>query len=659
MPFNIIILLLCFIGFLHSSSAQVIGRNSLHPQCSTHHNFTANSTFDFNLNTLFSSLTSNETAHLDFYNTTVDGGGETIYGLFMCRGDVNQDACHQCVVESTAELAYYCRFSKAAVNWLDPCLVRYSQHNFFSTVDRKPKLKMLNTNNVSNQAGFMNVLMTVMNLTADEAAKPALMKKKSATKAVVVDIQTLYVMVQCTPDLSPGDCRTCLSGVIGNLPWCCEGKIGGRVAYPSCFARYELYMFFNSSTPLRPVRLPPPPPPPPPPPAPLTPPTPSDVRRKRRLRTIVIAVASPVGAVILLCFSFYLSKNQIKKIRMAFLMQKYFGSESNTLEPLQFSLATIEAATNKFSQENCLGQGGFGQVYKGILSNGQEIAVKRLSKSSGQGVEEFKNEVLLIARLQHRNLVALLGFCIEEQEKILIYEYVPNKSLDYFLFGSQKIKVLNWEERCKIIGGVARGILYLHDYARVKIIHRDLKPSNILLDNEMNPKISDFGMARMVGIHEIEESTSNIVGTYGYMSPEYAMFGQYSEKSDVFSFGVIVLEMISGRKITSSQDQSHGLLNYAWNQWNEEKILDVLDSSLNEPELLNEVDKCIQIGLLCVQENPEARPSMATVVSYLSNDSIQLPFPQEPAFFLEGQMELNTDSKESINEMSISEFYPR
>ncbi|XP_028776271.1 uncharacterized protein LOC114733027 [Neltuma alba] len=588
-----------------SASSRVIGRNSLHPQCSTHHNFTANSTFDFNLNTLFSSLTSNETAHLDFYNTTVDGGGETIYGLFMCRGDVNQDACHQCVVESTAELAYYCRFSKAAY----------------------------------------------------EAAKPALMKKKSATKAVVVDIQTLYVMVQCTPDLSPGDCRTCLSGVIGNLPWCCEGKIGGRVAYPSCFARYELYMFFNSSTPLRPVRLPPPPPPPPP--APLTPPTPSDVRRKRRLRTIVIAVASPVGAVILLCFSFYLSKNQIKKIRMAFLMQKYFGSESNTLEPLQFSLATIEAATNKFSQENCLGQGGFGQVYKGILSNGQELAVKRLSKSSGQGVEEFKNEVLLIARLQHRNLVALLGFCIEGQEKILIYEYVPNKSLDYFLFGSQKIKVLNWEERCKIIGGVARGILYLHDYARVKIIHRDLKPSNILLDNEMNPKISDFGMARMVGIHEIEESTSNIVGTYGYMSPEYAMFGQYSEKSDVFSFGVIVLEMISGRKITSSQDQSHGLLNYAWNQWKEEKILDVLDSSLNEPESLNEVDKCIQIGLLCVQENPEARPSMATVVSYLSNDSIQLPFPQEPAFFLEGQMELNTDSKESINEMSISEFYPR
>ncbi|XP_028788512.1 putative receptor-like protein kinase At4g00960 [Neltuma alba] len=376
------------------------------------------------------------------------------------------------------------------------------------------------------------------------------------------------------------------------------------------------------------------------------------VKRKRRLRTILIAVASPVGAMTLLCFAYYLSKNQIKKI---------LGSESNTLEPLQFGLATIEAATNKFSKQTSLGQGGFGQVYKGILSNGQEIAVKRLSKSSGQGAEEFKNEVLLIARLQHRNLVALLGFCIEEQEKILIYEYVPNRSLDYFLFGSQESKVLNWEERHKIIGGVARGILYLHDYSRVKIIHRDLKPNNILLDDEMNPKISDFGMARMVGFNDIEGSTNKIVGTYGYMSPEYAMFGQYSEKSDAFSFGVIVLEIISGKKITSSPDQSHGLLNYAWNQWKEEKILEIaiLDSNLNESESLNEVNKCIQIGLLCVQENPEARPSMATVVSYLSNDSIQLPFPQEPAFFLEGQMELNTDSKESINEMFISEFHPR
>ncbi|KAK4258924.1 hypothetical protein QN277_005319 [Acacia crassicarpa] len=650
MIFKIIIFTLLFIGVLNSSSAQVVGRNDLYPQCSTGNNFTANSTFESNLSTLFSSLTSNLTANLDFYNTTVGRGGETLYGLFMCLGAINRDICRSCVRNSTIELGETCQFSKEAVNWWDPCLVRYSDRNFFSTVATRPRLRMLNPNNVSNQAGFMNVLRTIMNTTADEAAKPGLMKKKFGTNATTVEFQTLYVLVQCTPDLSTADCKRCLSGVIGDFTWCCDGKIGGRVLYPSCLARYELYQFFNSSTPIRPVPLPPPPA--------LFPP-PNPVKRRSRLRTIVIAVVTPVGAVTLLCLAYFLLKNQIKKMRMAFLMQKYFGSESNTLEPLQFSLATIEAATNKFSNETSLGQGGYGQVYKGILSNGQEIAVKRLSKSSSQGVEEFKNEVLLIARLQHRNLVALLGFCIEEQEKILIYEYVPNKSLDYFLFGSEKGKVLNWEERYKIIGGVARGILYLHDYSRVKIIHRDLKPSNILLNDEMNPKISDFGMARMVGINEIDRNTSKIVGTYGYMSPEYAMFGQYSEKSDVFSFGVIVLEIISGQKITSHPNQSHGLLNYAWNHWKEEKVLEILDSNLNESESLDEVNKCVQIGLLCVQEDPEARPSMATVVSYLSNDSIQLPFPQEPAFFLEGQMELNTESKESINEMSTSDFYPR
>ncbi|XP_028788523.1 cysteine-rich receptor-like protein kinase 10 [Neltuma alba] len=342
------------------------------------------------------------------------------------------------------------------------------------------------------------------------------------------------------------------------------------------------------------------------------------------------------------------------------------GNESNNLEPLQFSLVTIEAATNNFSDDKCLlGRGGFGRVYKGILSNGQEIAVKRLSKCSGQGAEEFKNEILLIAKLQHRNLVALLGFCIEEQEKIIIYEYVPNKSLDYFLFGSIEGKVLSWMERCKIIGGVARGIHHLHEYSRLKIIHRDLKPSNILLDDEMNPKISDFGLAKMVAINSQEGSTNRIVGTYGYMSPEYAMYGQYSEKSDVFSFGVIILEIISGKKNTSRQNESQyvdGLLSYAWKQWKEEKLLEILDLNIKEFGSYNEVIRCIHIGLLCVQENPDSRPTMATVVSYLSNDSIQLPLPREPAFFLHDGMEPRTSaSKESAStvQVSMSEFFPR
>ncbi|KAL6555021.1 hypothetical protein OROGR_006279 [Orobanche gracilis] len=190
------------------------------------------------------------------------------------------------------------------------------------------------------------------------------------------------------------------------------------------------------------------------------------------------------------------------------------GDESVALESLQFNLATIEAATNKFSSENKIGKRGFGEVFKGILTNGREIAVKKLYQSSGQCAIEFKNEVLLIAKLQHRNLVALLGFCLEEQEKMLIYEYVPNKSLDYFLFDPHKSKLLlNWSECYKIIKGIAQGIHHLHDHSRLKIIHRDLKTSNVLLDKNMDKKISDFGMARIIALDQDQGNTNRVVGT--------------------------------------------------------------------------------------------------------------------------------------------------
>ncbi|CBI25826.3 unnamed protein product, partial [Vitis vinifera] len=178
-----------------------------------------------------------------------------------------------------------------------------------------------------------------------------------------------------------------------------------------------------------------------------------------------------------------------------------------------FDLSIVIAATNNFSFTNKLGRGGFGIVYKGLLSNGQEIAVKRLSRNSGQGVEEFKNEVTLIAKLQHKNLVKLLGCCIEEEEKMLIYEYLPNKSLDYFIFDETKRSMLTWRKRFEIIIGIARGILYLHQDSRLRIIHRDLKASNILLDIDMIPKISDFGMARLFGKNQVEGSTNRVVGT--------------------------------------------------------------------------------------------------------------------------------------------------
>ncbi|KAL3820640.1 hypothetical protein ACJIZ3_006545 [Penstemon smallii] len=345
-------------------------------------------------------------------------------------------------------------------------------------------------------------------------------------------------------------------------------------------------------------------------------------------------------------------KLKVGPIRLIHHSGEYIEEELD-LPLLDFS--TVVNATDNFSDENKLGQGGFGCVYKGNLVEGHEIAVKRLSKNSGQGVEEFKNEMKLIARLQHRNLVRLLGCCIEMEEKMLIYEYMENKSLDSFLFNKDKSGLLDWKTRLNIICGIARGLLYLHQDSRFRIIHRDLKASNILLDKEMNPKISDFGMARIFGADQTEANTKRVVGTYGYMSPEYAMDGLFSIKSDVFSFGVLVLEIVSGTKNRGFYQTNNqlNLLAYAWRLYKEGKGLELIDSAISESYSTSEVMRCIQVGLLCVQEHAEDRPNMSTVVLMLSSDCASMPQPKHPGYCL-GRRPLDTDSSSSKQDDSCT-----
>uniref|UniRef100_A0A803LL27 Protein kinase domain-containing protein n=1 Tax=Chenopodium quinoa TaxID=63459 RepID=A0A803LL27_CHEQI len=305
-------------------------------------------------------------------------------------------------------------------------------------------------------------------------------------------------------------------------------------------------------------------------------------------------------------------------------------SEYQDLPLLKFEMLVL--ATNNFKITNKLGQGGFGPVYKGTIENGKEIAVKRLARASGQGQREFMNEVIVISKLQHKNLVRLLGCCVEGDEKLLVYEFMPNKSLDAFLFDPVQRELLDWKTRYGIIKGICRGVLYLHRDSRLKIIHRDLKASNIFLDEELNPKISDFGMARIFGGKQDQADTLRVVGTYGYMSPEYAMDGRFSEKSDVFSLGVLLLEIVSGRRNGSIRDDSMSLISYAWKLWNEDEIHSLIDPTISGPCYEVEIVKSIHVGLLCAQEYPENRPSISSVISMLDCEVIDLPRPLQPGF---------------------------
>ncbi|XP_011097955.1 G-type lectin S-receptor-like serine/threonine-protein kinase At4g27290 [Sesamum indicum] len=388
----------------------------------------------------------------------------------------------------------------------------------------------------------------------------------------------------------------------------------------------------------------------------------SDSKGKNRV-VLIASLASAVG-VILIGLSLFLcilkrTNNQKQKKEV-----QYSPHDKDSELPL-FNLSVITKATNNFSMNNKLGEGGFGPVYKGILEEGQEIAVKRLSKDSMQGLDEFKNEVIFIAKLQHRNLVRLLGCCIQEEETMLIYEYMPNKSLDVILFDQTRSKLLDWQTRFNIINGIARGLLYLHQDSRLRIIHRDLKASNILLDSDMNPKISDFGMARSFGGNETEAKTRRVVGTYGYMSPEYAVDGLFSVKSDVFSFGVLVLEIVSGRRNRgfSHSDHNLNLLGHAWTLYKEGRQLELVDSCLGDSFYFSEVVRSIHVGLLCVQQNPEDRPTMSSVVLMLGNEGV-FPEAKQPGFFTErdvlaAQSATSTHTASSANEVTITMPEPR
>ncbi|KAG7557615.1 Gnk2-homologous domain [Arabidopsis suecica] len=590
-------------------------------------------------NYLFSSLPTNVVANGGFYNASFGRASKNnrVHVVALCRRGYEEQACKTCLEHVIEDTKAKCPRQKESFSWVTDelddvsCSLRYTNHSTLGKLELLPSTINPNPNSIdskfNNMTMFSQEWIAMVNRTLEAASTvetSSVLKYYSATRTEFTQISDVYALMQCVPDLSPGNCKRCLRECVNDFQKQFWGRQGGGISRPSCYFRWDLYPFYRAFENV--TRVPAPPP--------QASSTILDYGRDKQsfqgsyIAIIVVPTVINLFIFVVLIFTWKRRKPSHTGINEALDGQSM----------LRFDLQMILTATNNFSLENKLGQGGFGSVYKGILPSGQEIAVKRLTKGSGQGGMEFKNEVLLLTRLQHRNLVKLLGFCNEKDEEILVYEFVPNSSLDHFIFDEEKRRLLTWDVRYRIIEGVARGLLYLHEDSQLRIIHRDLKASNILLDAEMNPKVADFGMARLFDMDETRGQTSRVVGTYGYMAPEYATYGQFSAKSDVYSFGVMLLEMISGKSnknLEKEEEEEEELPAFVWKRWIEGRCAEIIDP-LAVPSnniSINEVMKLIHIGLLCIQENVSKRPSINSILFWLERHATTtMPVPTPVAY---------------------------
>ncbi|KAI7755433.1 hypothetical protein M8C21_019912 [Ambrosia artemisiifolia] len=475
--------------------------------CEKDGNFTTNSTYRTNLYTALSTLPTTNTG-LGFFNQSIGQGSDRVYTSALCRGDINPDACDSCLNNSLVNLPEMCPNQKGAIGYHDACLLYYSNKSIFGNTSGGGVI-LYNAQNASDRDRFTVAPGPLLNKLIVEAAGGGLLRKFSSSNTTEPGSNiTIYGLVQCIPYLTGPQCSDCLKNALDVFVSQYSWSIGGRLLQPKCNFRYEIYPFFNSSTP---VTSPPPPPPP------------QGKTSNSTVIIVVVVVTICVGVVTASIYIFLRSRKKKKQMLHTNSVDNEMLDDS-IVESLQYNFNLVKAATNDFSIENKLGQGGFGAVHKGKLGDDQEVAVKRLASDSGQGDIEFKNEV------------------------------------------------------------------------------------------------------------------------FGYMAPEYAMHGQFSVKSDVFSYGVLVLEMITGQKnqCFKNGESIEDLLSFAWESWQNGTVTKMIDPILSIGSgSLHEIIRSIHIGLLCVQENVAERPTMDSVLRMLNSFSVTLRVPSEPAFFVHG----NTSSK--------------
>ncbi|KAG8383203.1 hypothetical protein BUALT_Bualt05G0160100 [Buddleja alternifolia] len=579
------------------------------------------------------------------FGVAVTGSGpDSDNGLAQCYGDLSLVDCVLCFAQARTILPR-CYPMTGGTIYLDGCFMRGENYNFFQEYTGSND-RAICGNRTRNDSDFRESTRRALS----QAVLAAPNNNGYARARVVVSRaarSSSYVLANCWRTLNASSCRACLENASASISGCLPSS-EGRALNTGCFMRYSDTDFLN--------------------------PIPGNRNSRGRVIVIIIAAASATSVLIIgVVIGVYIWKHRMIQKKRKGDVQKLVKTLHDS--SLNFKYSTLEKATGSFDEANKLGQGGFGTVYKGVLQDGREIAVKRLFFNNKNRAGDFYNEVNIISSVEHKNLVRLLGCSCSGPESLLVYEFLPNKSLDRFIFDSSKGNTLNWEKRFEIIIGTVEGLVYLHENKKIRIIHRDIKASNILLDSRLHAKIADFGLARSFQEDKSHISTA-IAGTLGYMAPEYLAHGQLTEKADVYSFGVLLLEIATGRENNRSKtiEYEDSLVTTAWIHFQQRTVEELFDPNLmlhncNNINIKNEILRVVHVGLLCTQENPSLRPSMPQALEMLVKKE-QLPEPNRPPFMDEFSMEFNDTSENpswflehrnaaSVAGISHSVFFPR
>ncbi|KAI3722984.1 hypothetical protein L2E82_34236 [Cichorium intybus] len=535
--------------------------------------------------------------------------GEPVWGLAWCRGYVSIPDCLNCFDYAVTALKP-CGLGNGAHITYSDCDIRYQTNDFFTEANNGAGVVRCGDTPSTQPIEFRKAADKLMSDLQIAAPRTSNFYAVS-TRQEAGGNGTVYAIAQCNLKVSQSVCLECLKLRSISL-YDCLPSTSGRATDNGCFMRYSGTPFFgqNQTTDISALLWD------------------GDSNKKRSI------IGGVVGGLcfLLLILAFFLwcgrSKNKGRDQR-----DISTGSTKLLQGPATYSYNDLKVATNNFCYENKLGGGAFGEVYKGTLKDGDEVAIKKTLMGSSRKTH-FHDELKIISNVHHRHLVRILGYCSKGPHLFLIHEYMENGSLDQFLFGDNR-GTLNWKQRFDIIFGIARGLAYLHEQYHVTIIHRDIKTSNILLDNELQPKIADFGLIRLLPEDQTHLSTK-FVGSLnnGYVAPEYAIHGRLSEKVDTYSFGIVVLEIVSGKRNTDvigDESVTQNLLDYAWNLYESGTQMNLMDEKLDPSEYEKEdAMRIIQIALMCTQPAVAARPAMSEVVTLLIENLLEGRPPVRP-----------------------------